>query len=110
MTVRYGEVGGTQRRSGQVRKFSPPPGFDPFIVQPVASRYTDLYIYVYIYTHIHIYVYICMYIYVYIYMYIYAYIYMYIPTSFNVQEHGILPPPPPPPSPQHVHTLYFCVA
>jgi hypothetical protein len=24
-----------------VRKISPPPGFDPRIVQPVASRYTD---------------------------------------------------------------------
>jgi len=24
-----------------VRKISPPPGFDPQIVQPVASRYTD---------------------------------------------------------------------
>ena len=28
-------------RSGQVRKISPPPGFDPRTVQPVASRYTD---------------------------------------------------------------------
>jgi hypothetical protein len=27
--------------SGRVRKFSPPPGFDPRIVQPVASRYTE---------------------------------------------------------------------
>jgi hypothetical protein len=27
--------------SGQVRKMSPPPGFDPRTVQPVASRYTD---------------------------------------------------------------------
>ena len=103
MTVRYGEVGGTQRRSGQVRKISPPPGFDPFTVQPVASRYTDLYIYVYIYTYT--YIYIC------IYMYVYICIYMYIPTSFNVQEHGILPPPPPPPSPQHcifvLHSLLY---
>ena len=30
-----------QDRPGQVRKISPPPGFDPRIVQPVASRYTD---------------------------------------------------------------------
>jgi hypothetical protein len=30
-----------QDRSGQVRKISPPPGFDPRTVQPVASRYTD---------------------------------------------------------------------
>ena len=28
-------------RSGQVRKISPPPGFDSRTVQPVASRYTD---------------------------------------------------------------------
>jgi len=30
-----------QDRSGRVRKISPPPGFDPWTVQPVASRYTD---------------------------------------------------------------------
>jgi hypothetical protein len=29
------------RASGQVRKISPPPGFDPRTVQPVGSRYTD---------------------------------------------------------------------
>ena len=34
-------VGGPQGRSGRVRKISPPPGFDPRTVQPVASRYTD---------------------------------------------------------------------
>jgi len=34
-------VGGPQRRSEQVRKISPPPGFYPRTVQPVASRYTD---------------------------------------------------------------------
>ena len=28
-------------KSGQVRKISPPPGFDPRTVQPLASRYTD---------------------------------------------------------------------
>ena len=33
-------LGGRQSRSGQV-KISPPPGFDPPTVQPVASRYTD---------------------------------------------------------------------
>ena len=33
--------GGLQGRSGQVRKISPPPGFDPRTAQPVASRYTD---------------------------------------------------------------------
>jgi hypothetical protein len=30
-----------QGRSGQVRKISPLPGFDPRTVQPVVSRYTD---------------------------------------------------------------------
>jgi hypothetical protein len=30
-----------QGRSGQVWKISPPPGFNPRIFQPVASRYTD---------------------------------------------------------------------
>ena len=34
-------LGGPQGRCGQVRKISPPPGFDPRTVQPVASRYTD---------------------------------------------------------------------
>jgi hypothetical protein len=37
----YRRLGGPQGRSGLVRKISPPPGFDPRIVQPVASRYTD---------------------------------------------------------------------
>ena len=37
----YRRLGGPQGRSGQVQKSSPPPGFDPRIVQPVASRYTD---------------------------------------------------------------------
>ena len=37
----YRRLGGPQCRSGQVRKISPPPGFDPRTVQPVASRYTD---------------------------------------------------------------------
>jgi hypothetical protein len=32
---------GSQGRSGRLRKISPPPGFDPRTVQPVASRYTD---------------------------------------------------------------------
>ena len=35
------KLGGAQGRSGQVRKISPPPGFNPRTVQPVASRYTD---------------------------------------------------------------------
>ena len=34
-------LGRPQGRSGRVRKNSPPPGFDPQTVQPVASRYTD---------------------------------------------------------------------
>jgi hypothetical protein len=37
----YRTLGGPQGRSVQVRKISPPPGFDPRIVQPVGSRYTD---------------------------------------------------------------------
>ena len=35
------EAGWTQDRSGQVRKISLPPGFDPRTVQTVASLYTD---------------------------------------------------------------------
>jgi len=34
-------LGGPQGRSGQVRITSPPPGFNPRTVQPVASCYTD---------------------------------------------------------------------
>jgi len=37
----YRKLGGPQGQSGQVWKISPPPGFDPRTVQPVASRYTD---------------------------------------------------------------------
>jgi hypothetical protein len=37
----YRRLGGPQGRSGQVRKISPSPGFDPRTVQPVGSRYTD---------------------------------------------------------------------
>ena len=37
----YRRLGGPQGWSGQVRKISPPPGFDPRTVQPVGSRYTD---------------------------------------------------------------------
>ena len=33
----YRRLGGPQGRSGQVRKISPPPGFDPRTVQPVAQ-------------------------------------------------------------------------
>jgi len=37
----YTRLGGPQSRSGQVRKISHSPGFDPRTAQPVASRYTD---------------------------------------------------------------------
>jgi len=38
----YRRLGGSQGRSGQVRKISTPPlGFDPRTDHPVASRYTD---------------------------------------------------------------------
>jgi hypothetical protein len=34
-------LSGPQGQSGQVRKISPPPGFDPWTVRTIASRYTD---------------------------------------------------------------------
>jgi hypothetical protein len=37
----YRKLGGPQGRSGWVQKISPPTGFDPQTVQPVANRYTD---------------------------------------------------------------------
>ena len=37
----YRTLGGPQGRSGRVRNISPPPGFDPRTVQPVASFYAD---------------------------------------------------------------------
>jgi len=37
----YRRLVGPQGRSGEVRKTSPQPGYDPRTVQPVASRYTD---------------------------------------------------------------------
>jgi hypothetical protein len=37
----YRRLGGSRGRSGRVRKISHPPGFDPWTVQPVPSRYTD---------------------------------------------------------------------
>ena len=37
----YMKISGPQGPSGQVRKISPPPGFDPRTVKPVASRYTE---------------------------------------------------------------------
>jgi len=37
----YRRLVGCQGRSGEVRKISPPPGFDHRTVQPVAGRFTD---------------------------------------------------------------------
>jgi hypothetical protein len=37
----YRRLGRPQDRSGEVRKISPSPGFDPRTVQPVGSRCTD---------------------------------------------------------------------
>ena len=37
----YKRLGGPQGRSGQVRKISPPLGFVPWTVRPVASHYID---------------------------------------------------------------------
>jgi hypothetical protein len=37
----YRRLGGTQGRSGQVRKILPPPGFDPGTLQPIVSSFTD---------------------------------------------------------------------
>jgi hypothetical protein len=37
----YRSLGGPQGRFGRVQNISPPLGFDPRTVQPVASRYTD---------------------------------------------------------------------
>jgi len=37
----YRRLGGPQGRSEQVWKISPPPGFDPRTVRPVARRFTD---------------------------------------------------------------------
>jgi hypothetical protein len=37
----YKRLGGPQGRSGRLQKISPPPGFDPRTVHPVASCYTN---------------------------------------------------------------------
>jgi len=37
----YRRLGGPQGRSGQVRKITPPPGFDPQTGQAIASHFTD---------------------------------------------------------------------
>jgi hypothetical protein len=44
----HNRLGGLQGRSGRVRKISPPPEFDPRAAQPLASRYTGVYIRMYI--------------------------------------------------------------
>jgi hypothetical protein len=51
-------LGRPQDRSGQVRKISPSPGFDPRTVQPVASRYTDYAIQVHYYYYYYYYYYL----------------------------------------------------
>ena len=37
----YSSLGGSQGRSGRLRKISPTPGFDPRTIQAVASFYTS---------------------------------------------------------------------
>ena len=37
----YRRLGAPQGQSGRVREISPPPGFNPRTVQPVASHYTN---------------------------------------------------------------------
>ena len=46
----YRRLRGPHGRSGRVRNISPPLGFDPRTVQPVASRYTDWAIPIHIFT------------------------------------------------------------
>jgi hypothetical protein len=80
-------LGGPQGRSGRVRKISPSPGFDPWTIQLVASRYTDRPIPVrdqYVLKRIngpyvprtqHVYIYMCVCVCVCVCVYIYIYIY-----------------------------------
>jgi hypothetical protein len=42
----YRRLGGSQGRSGQVRKISPPPGFDLWTVQPVVNHGTVIMIFI----------------------------------------------------------------
>jgi len=51
-----------QSRSRPVWKISPPPGFDPRTVQPVASHYTVYCILAHMYVCIYVCVYVCIYI------------------------------------------------
>ena len=48
----YRRLGGPQGQSGRVQKISPPPGFDPRTVQPIASRYTDWAIPAHLFVHV----------------------------------------------------------
>ena len=67
----YRRQSGPEGRSGQVRKISPPPGFDPRTVQPVASRYTDYATKPTLFQrNIYIYISVCVCVCIYIYMYI----------------------------------------
>ena len=58
----YRGLGGPQGKSIRVLEISPPPGFEPRTVQPVASRYPCPYVCVCVC--------VCVYIYIYIYIYI----------------------------------------
>jgi hypothetical protein len=40
-TQLYRRLGWLQGRSGRVQKISPPPGFDPRVVQPIMTCYTE---------------------------------------------------------------------
>jgi len=86
----YRWLGGQQGRSGQVRKISPPQGFDPRAAQPVASRYTECAIP----AHYEISVCVCVYIYVCICIFIYIYTHtliscMYVHTHTHTHTHTV---------------------
>jgi hypothetical protein len=51
----YMMSGGPQGQSGQVWKFSPPPGFDAWSAYPVISHYTNYGILAHAYPHIYVY-------------------------------------------------------
>ena len=51
----YRMPGGPQDQSGQVWKFSPPPGFDPWSPHPVMNHYTNYVILAHAYSNIYIY-------------------------------------------------------
>jgi hypothetical protein len=37
----YRKLGGPQGQSGRMQKIAPPLGFNPWTIQPIASRYTN---------------------------------------------------------------------